>query len=116
MHIVTTSNSVIAFIPRSMPTSVNVVITDEETKVETTVENRPTSVVGNSLVIAITTGNYQFKEGRFYNFRAYAPSGKEVYRGRAFCTDQSNLEKFTINEGVYSFPEEQSTSNEYIYR
>ena len=24
-----------------------------------------------------------------------------IYRGRVFCTDQTNFEKFTVNAGVY---------------
>jgi hypothetical protein len=35
-----------------------------------------------------------------------------IWRGRCFVTDQTDLDKFTINEGIYNEPTQ--TNNEFI--
>ena len=52
-------------------------------------------------------------EGRFYTFKAYANNGQTLcYQDRLFCTSQTDFEKYTTNEGVYT--EETSYNNEFV--
>jgi len=108
MHIVTTSDSTISFLPRAFETSVSVKITDEETNSSTTQSLTATENV-NYLVI---TPSYTFKEGRYYTIRVTGTA--EIYRGRVFCTDQTDYEKYTINQDQYE--QYNSDNNGYIYR
>ena len=50
-------------------------------------------------------------EGRFYQFTVYDNDGVQ-YKGRLFCTAQTEYDKYTVNENVYT--QEQSYDNEYI--
>jgi hypothetical protein len=67
----------------------------------------------------ITTFNMTFKadklpvEGRFYTFTGYnASTGALLYMGRLFCTSQTEYDKYTVNQNVYT--EEESYNNEFI--
>jgi len=108
MHIVSTTDSTIKFVPRAYDTSLSVVITDEETNTSST-ESLTGTRSKNYMVIDPA---YTFKEGRFYTMRVTGSA--EVYRGRVFCTDQTDYEKYTVNQGVYT--EYNSDNNGYIYR
>lgn len=37
----------------------------------------------------------------------------ELYRGKVFCTDQTDFDKYTTNENIYS-EYEKAEANEYI--
>lgn len=50
-------------------------------------------------------------EGRFYTFFVYNNDGVQ-YKGRLFCTAQTDYDKYTVNQNVYT--EEQSADNEFI--
>lgn len=84
-------------------------ITDEETNVTTT-ETVAASRDVNYLVINPT---YTFEENRYYTFRVVRTN--ELYRGKIYVTDQTDLEKFSINNGEFTYYEE-GTDNQYIYR
>ena len=50
-------------------------------------------------------------EGRFYQFTVYDNDGVQ-YKGRLFCTAQTEYDKYTVNENVYT--EEESYDNEFV--
>lgn len=107
MKTISTSSQVIRFIARSIHATYDVVITDEQTK-ETI----------SKAVSSIEVGNYQEmdlsftpSEARYYTIEMYS-SGELEYRGKMFCTDQTDLPKYTTIQNEYK--EEASSDNEYI--
>jgi hypothetical protein len=110
MHIVTTTDKKIYFVPRAFDLSVSVKITDEETNVSTT-ESLTATKEANYLHI---TPTYTFVEGRYYTIRITGTS--EIYRGKVYCTNQADLEKFSINSGEFTYYEDTDNDNQYIYR
>lgn len=110
MHIVTTTNKAITFVPRAFETSVSVVITDEETNTSAT-ESLTATISTNFLVV---TPSYTFVEGRYYKIKV--SGSNEIYRGKVYCTNQTNLEKFSINSGEFTYYEDTDNDNQYIYR
>ena len=110
MHIVTTTDKKIYFVPRAFDLSVSVVITDEETNVSTT-ESLTATIDTNFLIV---TPSYTFVEGRYYNIKI--SGSNEIYRGKVYCTNQPNLEKFSINSGEFTYYEDTDNDNQYIYR
>lgn len=109
MHIVRTDNQLLKIVPRSYTTAqVVVTVTNESTN--TSVQETITPVAsGNYMNI---TGTFTFAEGVFYYF-VVTQSGTEIYRGKIFCTDQTDLEKYTTNEGEYT-AYAKANANEYI--
>lgn len=117
MHIITpTQGQAIRFIPRAEVTSPNLQIIDES-------QNKDiTSDLLNqfgSYSDGITTLFLNFKEGkfpvegRFYTFKAYnIATGQIYYKGRLFCTAQTEFDKYTVNQNVYT--EETSYDNEFV--
>ncbi len=85
MHIVSTTDKKIYFVPRAFETSVSVKITDEETNTSST-ESLTATQEANYLHI---TPTYTFKEGRYYNIRITGTN--EIYRGKVYCTNQYTL-------------------------
>jgi len=57
------------------------------------------------------SGIFTLVEGRFYKFDVLDGSSL-IYRGKIFCTDQTDYDKYSVNDGVYT--EEQSYDNEFI--
>jgi len=110
MHIVTTTNKAITFVPRAFETSVSVVITDEETNTSAT-ESLTATISTNFLIV---TPSYTFVEGRYYNIKV--SGSNEIYRGKVYCTNQTNLEKFSVNSGEFTYYEDTDNDNQYIYR
>ena len=108
MHIVSTTSNTITFAPRLVETSVSVKITDEETNTSTT-ESLTATISGNFLVI---NPSYTFVEGRYYNIKV--TGSEELYRGKVYCTDQTDLEKFSVNSGEFTYYND--NDNQYIYR
>jgi len=108
MHIVTTTDSTITFVPRAFETSVSVKITDEETNTSTT-ESLTATISTNFLVVE---PSYTFVEGRYYNIKV--SGSNEIYRGKVYCTNQTDLEKFSVNSGEFTYYED--NDNQYIYR
>jgi hypothetical protein len=109
MHIVRTDNQLLKITPRSYSTDqVTVTVTNETTN--TSQEQTLTPVAsGNHMNI---TGTFTFAQGIFYYF-VVSQGGSEIYRGKIFCTDQTDLEKYTVNQGQYE-TYEKANANEYI--
>ena len=110
MHIVSTTDKKIYFVPRAFDLSVSVKITDEETNISST-ESLTATREANYLHI---TPTYTFIEGRYYTLRITGTN--EIYRGKAYCTNQTNLEQFSINNGQFTYFEDTDNDNQYIYR
>lgn len=109
MHIVSTTDKQIKFVPRKVQTDLSINITDEQEN-ESTAESVTGVNIGNFVKIAPT---YTFKEGRFYYIVITGTDEEELYRGKVFCTNQTDFDKFTVNENVYN-EYEKADANEYI--
>ena len=108
MHIVSTTNKQIKFVPRIVETgTISLKITDEQTNTSTTASVTATES-GNFVSV---TPTYTFKEGRFYYI--VMTGTNELYRGKVFCTDQTDYDKYTTNENVYT-EYAKANANEYI--
>ena len=123
MHIVNYDNDPEGYIfvaPRVMPPSdmeVSFVlnITDEERNVETlNLDPDSWTIVGNYLRFSFVDQKTLIND-RYYSFRVISIIDGEIYRGKIYVTDQDNLEKFSINNGEFTYYEE-GTDNQYIYR
>ena len=106
----------IDFIPRVETASPNLQIIDESQNKDITSDLLNQS---GSYTNGITTLFLNFKEGkfpvegRFYTFKAYnIATGEVYYKGRMFCTAQTDFDKYTVNQNVYT--EEDSFNNEFI--
>lgn len=114
MHIVSTTDKKIYFVPRAFEAEatypVSIKITDEETNTSTT-ESVTATKEANYLHI---TPSFTFIQGRYYNIKITAPS--EIYRGKVYCTNQTDLEKFSVNSGEFTYYEDTDNDNQYIYR
>jgi|TARA_B110000908_G_C10264589_1_gene462442 hypothetical protein len=113
MHIVTTSDLEIKIIPRSMPTAnLTVNMVNEETKTSTAITVLVSDYVktDNDLTFSLSG---TFKESEYTTFRVFQ-SSTEIYRGKVFCTDQTDFAKYTTIENAYT--EKESSSNGYLYR
>lgn len=86
---------------------VTLYLIDESTN--TTQEINPTILEANGFMHLTST--FDLVKNRFYGVKVVY-DGDLIYRDRVFCTDQTNLPKFTVNEGVYT--EETTYNNEYI--
>jgi hypothetical protein len=109
MKILTTStdNQFIKIISRSDAETPTLSITNKSTGVSSSVSVTKTTS-GDYMVL---TGSFSLKEGVMYSFKVKDGSN-DIYRGLIFCTDQSNLDKYFINEGEYT--EEDSYDNDYV--
>lgn len=109
MHIVRTDNQLLKIVPRSYTTSeVTIVFTNKTTNQSYQQTITPT-VSGNHIEIAST---FAFTQDVFYYF-VVSQGGSEIYRGNIFCTDQADLEEYTVNQGQYE-TYEKANANEYI--
>lgn len=109
MHIVRTDNQLLKIVPRSYSTA-NVVVTVTNETTNTSEQETITPVAsGNHIEL---TGTFTFAEGIFYYF-VVSQGGSEIYRGNIFCTDQTDLEDYTVNQGQYEIYEK-ANANEYI--
>lgn len=60
--------------------------------------------------IATNYGTFEPREGFFYVLYCRNSFGNSVYRTRVYCTNQTNLVNYTLNEGQYiSQPPSDST-------
>jgi hypothetical protein len=90
-------------------------ITDEERNVETlNLDPDSWTIVGNYLRFSFVDQKTLIND-RYYSFRVISFVDGEIYRGKIYVTDQDNLEKFSINNGEFTYYEE-GTDNQYIYR
>ena len=111
MHLVTTLDGTINFLPRNAyestgTASVTVYITNEDTRSTTALTE--TATIGNNLWTINPT--YTFEEGGNYSFRVLL-SGNEIYKGLIFCTNLST-NPFSYND----YTTYDGRDNEYIFR
>ena len=117
MHIIKPQQSQqIKFIPRTAQVPPNYKIIDESQNKDITSDVQTAS---GTYADGIVTFNMTFKadklpvEGRFYIFKGYnASTGALLYMGRLFCTSQTEYDKYTVNQNIYT--EEESYNNEFI--
>ncbi len=109
MHIlrVSASPQSIVVIPRIYPNSVTLQLVDESTNTAAT----PAVTVTSSNGFMTITGTFTLVNNRFYGLKVF--DGLDlIYRDRVFVTAQTDYEKFTVNQNVYT--EATSYDNEYI--
>lgn len=82
-------------------------LTDESTN--TTQEIEPTVLEENGYTYL--TAVFSLREGFFYSLKVTL-DGLITYRGKVYCTAQTDYEKYTVNQGQYEA--EQTNQNNYI--
>lgn len=110
MHIlkpIGTSQNIVV-VPRTYATSgITINLRDESTNTSTTI----TPTVTNSDGYMTLSSIYNVNEGTFYVFEVLL-SSTTIYRGRVYCTAQTDLKQYTVNENEYVT--ENSYDNEFI--
>jgi hypothetical protein len=86
---------------------VTLYLIDESTNTEQ--EINPTITEANGFMDL--TAVYTLVNNRFYGLKLIY-DGNLIYRDRVFVTSQTDFDKFTVNQNVYT--EETSYNNEYI--
>jgi hypothetical protein len=104
---IATEQTLIVIARTSQTTGISIYLTNENTN-DTDIIT-PTATYSNGFTSLSAV--YTLVESTFYNFRVVV-SGANIYRGRVFCTSQTDYEKFSVNQSVYT--EETSFNNEYI--
>jgi hypothetical protein len=117
MHIIRpTQTQTIQFIPRVAIASPVVQIIDESQNknISSDILNQSGSYLNGFTTLFLTFKVGKFPvEGRFYYFKAFSNNGNTLcYQDRLFCTAQTEYDKYTVNQNVYT--EETSYDNEYI--
>jgi len=97
----------IIIIPRSYPNSVTAKLTNENTNTTEVKTITPSSSNG----FMTLTASWILVNNNFYLFEVYNGS-LLIYRGRVFCTDQTNLPKYSVNYNKYT--EADITDNSFI--
>jgi hypothetical protein len=86
---------------------VTLYLNNEQTNTTATINPKITEIDGYMQLNAI----YSVEEGVFYNIRVEYDS-LDIYRGKVYCTSQTNLKQYTLNENDYV--EETSRDNTFI--
>ena len=86
---------------------VNLYLTNENTNTTATIN--PTITESNGFMSLSAT--FSLVGGTFYGMKIFKGSNL-IYRDRVFVTSQTEYDKFTVNQNVYT--EEQSYNNEFI--
>lgn len=109
MHIlqVSDSNQSIVIIPRSHPVSVSMKLIDESQNTTAT----PSVSVSSSNGFMTLAGTFSLVDNRYYTLKILDGSNV-IYQDRVFVTSQAELDKYTVNEGVYT--KETSFNNEFV--
>lgn len=110
MHILKPVNYIqtITVVPREYALSeVTLYLINEQTNTTDTIVPTITEVNGYMLLSAI----YIVEEGVFYNVKIEYDN-LDIYRGKVYCTSQTNLKQYTLNENDYV--EETSGDNTFI--
>ena len=120
MHIVNTKSlsQTIYIAPRNTLSSGSeyiLRITDEETNTESDTPSIEQSITGNYVTIPF---EFSFTLNRYYSFVVVIEGDpqEEVYKGKMFCTNATELEKFSVNTGEFAYYEDTDNDNQYIYR
>lgn len=125
MHIInytSNPNGYVYVAPRVMPDPELVIpfrmqITDEERNViVATIPPVGWDIIGNYMRFSFVE-QLVLTYNRFYSFKLISETtNEELYRGKIYCTDQTDLEKFSINDGQFTYYEDTDNDNQYIYR
>ena len=109
MEILSTStdSQSIKIIPRADATSPTFPLFDKSQRKTSTVSVSK-SDSGDYMVLS---GSFALKEGNTYGFTV-KDSSTTIYKGLIFCTDQTNLDRYTVNDQEYTH--EESFDNEYV--
>ena len=109
MHIlqVSESSQSIVIIPRSFPESVTLQLIDESKNTTAT----PSVSVSSANGFMTLTGTFSLTNNRYYGLKVFDGSTL-IYRDRVFVTSQTEFDKFTTNQNIYT--EEESYNNEFI--
>jgi len=103
-----TDSQTLKIIPRSYADLVDVVITIEDSKEVTTLEDVAT--ISNLGYLEIPSV-FDLKEDTFYSFEVWdldaGEQNETIYKGKIFCTNQTD---YSLNDGQYS---ERTRTNEY---
>ena len=86
---------------------VTLYLTNEQTNTTSTINPKITEIDGYMQLNAI----YSVEEGVFYNIRVEYDD-LDIYRGKVYCTSQTNLKQYTLNDNDYV--EEDSRDNTFI--
>ena len=98
MEILTTSASSqsLKIVPRKDAASPTITLTDKSTRTSSTITATKTTE-GDYMVLSAA---FNLKEGTQYSFRV-KDGLEEIYRGLIFCTDQANLDNYSVNKDEY---------------
>lgn len=106
----TTGAQVLKIIPRKDATNPVIKLTNKDTNKTVTVTPTKTDE-GQYMVL---TGTFTLTKDTLYRYIVEVSDSddEEIFRGLIYATDQSNLEKYFINDSEYI--EEDSYDNEFI--
>ena len=109
MHIlqVSESSQSIVIIPRSFPASVTLHLIDESKNTTA----MPSVSVASANGFMTLTGTFSLTDSRYYGLKVFDGSTL-IYRDRVFVTSQTEYDKYTVNQNIYT--EEESYNNEFI--
>jgi hypothetical protein len=108
------ASQTIKVVPRAATGTITMSFTDELENTTYAVTTGLTTAYADGYLTITTTfalSDLRPAEGRFYTFTVDDQNG-EVYRGRAYCTAQTDFEKYTVNQGAYTT--ENTYDNEFI--
>ena len=86
----------IKVIPRELLTSVRFFLVDKQNE-DNFIDLITTATVQSEFITIPFTVNF-FKEGGKYFIKVYNLSDERIWQGHAFCTDQTDLQNYDINE------------------
>lgn len=86
----------ITVIPRELLTSVRFRLVDKEQE-SNIIDETVTSTILNEFIKIPFTASF-FKEGRKYFIQVFNGSDERIWQGEAFCTDETDLQNYNINE------------------
>lgn len=106
----TTGSQVLKIIPRKDASDPVIKLTNKDTNKTVTV----TPVKSDEGQYMVLTGTFTLTVDTLYRYSVEVSDSddEEIYRGLIFATNQSNLEKYFVNENIYT--EEDSYDNEFI--
>ena len=106
----TTGTQQLKIITRKDASNPVIKLTDKETRTTSTIT--PTKSLSGSYMVL--DGTFTLTEDNLYSYKVElsAENSEEIYRGLIYCTNQTNLDKYFINQNEYI--EEDSFDNEYV--
>ena len=97
MEIITTTSAeqTIKVIPRELLTEVHFILEDKEQESNKIDESIICSISDEFIIVPFNAPF--FKEGRNYFIRILNANGDRIWMGEAFCTNQTDLQNYSIN-------------------